>query len=281
MSITIEPVKGNFGAYITCQSLSELSSEEYKKIKVYLSEYALLIFKNQKMDDEALVNFAQHIGSGRLEEPARKISLSDNRKYIAYLTNIRDSHGEQLGFAGNDTDFWHSDQEFRINPASVSILYGEVVQFSGGNTSFASTAVNHLGLTHDEISMMNDLYSTRQPAASHDNVPHITVAHPVMLENIQTKRQFVYVSENTIAFFLDKKILPNSDILKNAILDKILSPENIYSHQWEEGDLLLYDNSQLLHRRECFTGNRFIKGLKIYPDTSYQPEIPGWTVGGI
>ncbi|MDC9594864.1 TauD/TfdA family dioxygenase [Xenorhabdus sp. IM139775] len=105
------------------------------------------MFKNQKLDDEALVNFAQHIGSGELEEPARKISLSDNRKYIAYLTNLRDSNGNPLGFSGNDTDFWHSDQEFRVNPASVSILYGEVVQFHGGNTSFASTAVNHLGFT--------------------------------------------------------------------------------------------------------------------------------------
>ncbi|MBC8949229.1 MULTISPECIES: TauD/TfdA dioxygenase family protein [Xenorhabdus] len=281
MSLIIEPIKGSFGAYITCQNVSALSSEEYKEIKLYLSKYALLIFKNQKMDDEVLVNFAKQIGSGKLEEPARKISLSDNRKYVAYLTNLRDSQGELLGFAGNDTDYWHSDQEFRVNPASVSILYGEVVQFSGGNTSFASTSVNHLAFTHDEVSVLSNLYSTRQPASSHDNVPHITVAHPVILENVQTKKRYVYVSENTIAFFRDEEILPNSDILKKSILDKILSPENIYSHQWEEGDLLLYDNSQLLHRRECFIGNRFIKGLKIYPDTSYQPEIPGWIVGGI
>ncbi|MDC9581668.1 TauD/TfdA family dioxygenase [Xenorhabdus sp. PR6a] len=281
MSFMIEPINGNFGAYIIGRNLSELSLEEYEKIKLYLSKYALLVFKNQNMDDEALVHFAQRIGSGKLEEPARKISLSDNRKYIAYLTNICDNNGKQLGFAGNDTDFWHSDQEFRVNPASVSILYGEVVQFSGGNTSFASTAANHLGFTHDEVSMLNNLYSTRQPAASHDNAPHITVAHPVILENVQTKQRYVYVSENTIAFFHDEKILSNSGIIKKSILGKILSSENIYSHRWEEGDLLLYDNSQLLHRRECFTGNRFIKGLKIYPDTLYQPEIPGWAVGGI
>ncbi|MDC9594863.1 TauD/TfdA family dioxygenase, partial [Xenorhabdus sp. IM139775] len=126
--------------------------------------------------------------------------------------------------------------------------------------------------------MLNGLYSTRQPATSHDNAPHITVAHPVIIENVQTKKHYIYVSENTIAFFHDKEILFNSDKLKKSILDKMLSSENIYSHQWEERDLLLYDNSQLLHRRESFTGNRFIKGLKIYPDTSYQPEIPGWAV---
>ncbi|MDX7990984.1 TauD/TfdA family dioxygenase [Xenorhabdus sp. psl] len=281
MSMTVTPIEGNFGAYITGQDLFELSSEEYKKIKSHLSEYGLLIFKNQQMDDEALVNFAQRIGSGKLEEPARKISLSDNRKYIAYLTNLRDSNGEQLGFSGSDTDYWHSDQEFRVNPASVSMLYGEVVKFTGGNTSFASTAVHHLSFSFDELSMLNNLSSTRQPASTHDNAPHITVAHPVVIENKKTKQKYIYVSENTIEFISENKILPNSKTLKKTILEQVLSSENIYSHQWEEGDLLVYDNSQLLHRRECFTGDRFIKGLKIYPDVTYQPEIPGWAVGGI
>ncbi|CCW32313.1 TauD/TfdA family dioxygenase [Xenorhabdus nematophila] len=281
MSFTISSINKNFGAYVTCPKIFKLSSEEHQTIKQYLSKYGLLVFNNQKMDDDALVNFALRIGSGRIEEPARKISLSDNRKYIAYLTNLCDSNGKPLGFAGSDTDFWHSDQEFRVNPASVSILYGEVIRFSGGNTSFASTNVTNLQFSTDELSILNKLNSTRQPATTHDNVPHFTVAHPVIIENMQTKQCYVYVSENTIDFFENDNLLPNSKTLKKNILGKILSPENIFSHQWNEGDLLLYDNSQLLHRRESFTGDRFIKGLKIYPDTSYQPEIPGWIVGGV
>ncbi|WP_049778819.1 TauD/TfdA dioxygenase family protein [Xenorhabdus bovienii] len=240
-----------------------------------ISVYGLLVFNNQKMDDDALVNFALRVGDGRLEEPARKISLTDNRKHIAYLTNLCDEKGEKLGFSGNNTDFWHSDQEFRINPASVSILYGESVKCQGGNTSFASTSAAHLGYSIDEISTLNTLWSTRQPAVSHDNVPHITVAHPVIIENKQTKKQYVYISENAIKFLDNDQPLPHSEALKQAILEKILSSDNIYSHQWVDGDLLLYDNSQLLHRRECFTGDRFIKALKIYPDVHYQSEIPG------
>ncbi|MDC9588923.1 TauD/TfdA family dioxygenase [Xenorhabdus sp. XENO-10] len=275
MPFTIKPLRKHFGAYVVCENFSEMSNEDYIILKSHLSTYGLLIFNNQKMNDEDLVNFAQHVGSGKLEEPARKISLSDNRKYIAYLTNLRDNKGEQLGFAGNETDFWHSDQEFRFNPASVSILYSEVVKCQGGNTSFVSTAVDHLEFTPDELSILNKLWSTRQPAASHDNAPHITVAHPVIIENVRTKQQYIYVSENTMAFLDNNQLLTHSKELKETILEKILSPENIYSHQWSEGDLLLYDNSQLLHRREYFTGDRFIKALKIHPDTSYQTKIPG------
>ncbi|MDX7988053.1 TauD/TfdA family dioxygenase [Xenorhabdus sp. 12] len=280
MLLDIKPIKKHFGIYVTSKAISKLSLSECMEIKYLLSKYGLLIFRKQKMNDEELVNFAQKIGSGKLEEPARKISLSDVRKYIAYLTNLRDSDGNPLGFAGNSTDFWHSDQEFRVNPASISILYSEVVKFSGGNTSFASTAVNSLNFSHDEFSLLSNLHSTRQPASTHDNVPHVTVAHPVILENKKTKQKYVYVSENTIEFIDNNEVFPNSSTLKENVLEKILAPDNIYSHQWEEEDLLLYDNSQLLHRRECFTGDRFIKGLKIYPDVSYQSEIPGWIVGG-
>ncbi|REF28554.1 taurine dioxygenase [Xenorhabdus cabanillasii] len=275
MPFTIKPFSKHFGAYVTCENVSDMSDEDYIAIKSYMSTYGLLIFNNQKMGDDDLVSFAQRVGNGELEEPARDISLSDKRRYIAYLTNLCNNKGEQLGFADNGTDFWHSDQEFRLNPASVSILYSEVMQCQGGNTSFASAAVEHLEFTADELSLLNKLWSTRQPAAAHDNVPHITVAHPVIIENAKTKKKYVYVSENTLEFLDNNQILPDSKELKKTILEKIISPENTYSHQWSEGDLLLYDNSQLLHRRECFSGDRFIKALKIYPDISYQTKILG------
>ncbi|MCC8381841.1 TauD/TfdA family dioxygenase [Xenorhabdus sp. PB30.3] len=275
MTLEIKPIKKHYGAYVNCDDISKLSSRDYIRIKEYLSIFGLLIFNNQRMDDESLVNLAREIGNGKLEQPARKISLSDHRKHIAYLTNLNDKSGSPLGFSGSDTDYWHSDQEFRVNPASVSILYGVVTQCNGGNTSFASTSIDYLGFSTDEVSVLNKLWSTRQPAASHDNAPHITVAHPVIIKNEKTEREYIYVSENTIEFIDNSETLPQSGKIKQTVLERILSAENIYSHIWSEGDLILYDNSQLLHRRECFNGNRFIKALKIYPDECYQPKIPG------
>ncbi|MDR0218441.1 MAG: TauD/TfdA family dioxygenase [Enterobacteriaceae bacterium] len=279
MLFNLRPIKKHYGAYIDCNNITELSPDDYMKIKEYLSIYGLLIFNHQQMDDEALINFSRKIGNGKLEEPARNISLAENRRYIAYLTNLNDSDGEPLGFPGSKTDYWHSDQEFRINPASVSILYGVVTQCEGGNTSFASTSIDIFNFSNENANKkmpdLNPFWSTRKPATSHDNVPHITVAHPVIIKNKKTEKEYVYVSENTIEFLEDDNPVIYSEMLKASILGKILSEENIYSHSWSGGDLILYDNSQLLHRRECFSGNRFIKALKIYPDNDYQPKIAG------
>ncbi|MCY4178655.1 MAG: TauD/TfdA family dioxygenase, partial [Endozoicomonadaceae bacterium] len=120
-----------------------------------------------------------------------------------------------------------------------------------------------------DIKKLSPLWSTRRPANSHDNAPKITVAHPVLIDN-----SYLYISENTIDIIQDKKKIDNSSKIKKSLLEKILQKKNIYSHKWEVGDLLLFDNSKLLHRREKFCGLRFIKGMKIYPDPEYNPTIP-------
>jgi taurine dioxygenase len=58
------------------------------------------------------------------------------------------------------------------------------------------------------------------------------------------------------------------------VLDCLTRPDAIYAHEWRVGDLVLYDNAQLLHRREHFAGRRWLKGAKIFapPDVFAVPD---------
>ncbi|MDS1916228.1 TauD/TfdA family dioxygenase [Enterobacter asburiae] len=123
------------------------------------------------------------------------------------------------------------------------------------------------------MDLLRSCWSTRLPAVSHDNAPFIKVSHPVILSN--GNEEFFYISENTIEIIHGKKKLNDSEKIKKDILKSILIEENIYSHVWSKGDMLLYDNSQLIHRRESFSGDRFIKALKIYPDPKTSLLIKG------
>ena len=259
-----------FVTKIKCTKLSWLPDKKIQEIKEKFSEKALLIFKNQALSDAELLDFAKKIGNGHLEESARSRSLSSSRRHIAYMTNLRDQEGKPLGFHDYTTDYWHSDQEFRLKPASITILHCVMPASEGGNTSFVSTDVQTAGVNNpDNIKKLSALWSTRRPADSHDNAPKMTVAHPVLINN-----NYLYISENTIDIIQNKKKVSDSCAIKQSILKEILQEKNIYSHQWEVGDLLLFDNSKLLHRREKFAGLRFIKGMKIYPDPKYNSVIP-------
>lgn len=44
-------------------------------------------------------------------------------------------------------------------------------------------------------------------------------------------------------------------------------PEFVYTHNWQKGDVLLWDNASTMHRREPFDGNdeRLMKRTTILP----------------
>lgn len=263
-----------FGVEIDSLDLKKLDHQQILFVKETLANEGMIIFRNQALDDKDLVHFAQQVGDGRLESSASRINHGRLIKEVGYITSLKDPEGEPLGFAGNTTDFWHSDQEFRESPASLGILFCLIPPIEGGETSFVSTTTSFF--EEDEITVLKELLTTRKPADFHDNAPRVTVAHPAILQNPLTGHEYVYVSENTIDF-IDKQH-SKQPIVKEDILKFILKEDNIYGHSWKCGDTILYDNAQLLHRREKYEGIRFIKALKIYPDKKYNTVIDGYII---
>jgi taurine dioxygenase len=257
-----------FGLEVAGVDLTDLEPRTIEALRLLLVRNGVLLFRDQDLLEEQLEMFSRQIGDGRLEMSARKMAHSRSRPYVAQLTNMtRSDTGEAMGFGGSTTDFWHSDQEFRETPATLATLYCKVPSPVGGQTSFASTLVRNLDLDSRTLAHIHHLWSTRIPAPSHDNVQHVEVRHPVLLTSPLDGREFVYHSENTRAFIgLDEE---SSGALKKQLLEGILSPANVYSHDWKAGDLLLYDNTQVVHRREAFQGERWLQATKIFAD----PEI--------
>ncbi len=260
-------INRHLGIEVEYLDLKTLTPSLALSLKELLALYGLILVRNQILDDRALTDLARLMGDGRLEPSARKISHSPIVKDVAYMTNLRDPQGEALGFPGDTTDFWHADQEFREHPASLGILFCLIPAESGGATSFASTAVENVGISDDELQVLRGLRSTRRPALAHDNAPQITISHAAIQTNPLTHKDYLYVSENALEFVGQSP--EQSQHLKHDLLARILRPENLYAHQWRAGDVVLYDNTQSLHRREAFTGLRFLKALKIYPDREY------------
>ncbi len=251
-----------FGLEVRGRDLRRLTDSEIDEIRGLLAHHGVLLFRDQVLTDEDLFNFSSAIGDGRMDQSADRIALSALNAAISNLTNLRDEHNTPLGFGRNDTDYWHSDQEYRRAPATLASLYCLIPSPRGGDTSFAATGVDTLGLSDELIARLRPLKSTRRPAPTHDNVEHIEVAHPLMLRNPVSGKDSLYISELLIRF-LDVEE-EEGHALKRELLNHVLAEENIYHHQWRFGDLLLFDNTQSTHRREAFDGIRWMKATKIF-----------------
>lgn len=257
----VAPLDSGFGARVDRLALYEVDDRALSDVLSLLEEWGLLLFPRQALDDCDLHSFATRIGA--LEEPSRKISFSPQFPTISYLSNLLDESGRNIGFPGSTTDFWHSDQQHRKDPATLAFLYCVVPARTGGATSFASTDVKKTGLNLDLINRLAVLRAAYEPIHNHDNVPAVRVSHPALLVSPKSGKRFAYVSENTIEF-LGIQEKEDSTALKRQVLSHLLHPSRIYSHNWSMGDLILYDNAQLMHRRDQFEGRRWLKGTKIF-----------------
>ena len=252
----------HFGLEIAGIDVTRARESVFEKLRQFIVQYGFVVLRRQLLDDHQLVAFSQSIGNGQLEESARRISHSPEVALVSNLTNLKVDGVRTLGFGGSDTDFWHSDQEFRKNPATLASLYCLIPPLTGGATSFACTVAEQIGIPEALLDLLRTTRSTRFPAPTHDNVAHIEVSHPAVLRNPVDQRESVYISENALHFSgFDENA---GQALKQQVLNYILAEDNIYRHEWRMGDLVVYDNTQLLHRREAFEGPRWLKGTKIF-----------------
>ena len=59
-----------------------------------------------------------------------------------------------------------------------------------------------------------------------------------------------------------------ADDLLKQLLDHAIKPDNVYDHRWGPGDLVLWDNAVVLHKRESFpkSSKRLVKRMIISLD---------------
>jgi taurine dioxygenase len=121
---------------------------------------------------------------------------------------------------------------------------------------------------YTEKTFWRKLKSEKQTREVEESTPEVT--HDMVLENPATGQRSLFLSPNhTIAI----EGLPEAEgrELFDALLDHALRDEFIYAHHWRNGDVVMWDNARLLHRRDAFDGKlaRLAKRTTIYMDPAY------------
>ena len=264
------PLHPRFGVEVRGLNLTTASDADILAVRQMIARYGLVLLAKQDLDDAALETVSRRIGDGRLMKSARTVSHGRFYPEVSNLTTVLDETGKQLGFAGASTDYWHSDQEFRLDPATLATLYCIIPSATGGETSFASTRVKALDLPADEVEALRPLWSTRRPASTHDNADHVEVAHPVVLGTPDADTESLY----TLRFI--GRDAAEGLAIKERLMQRIIQADNIYSHRWRARDLLIYDNTQVVHRREAFSGERWLKATKIFAHIAPFQAVDGF-----
>lgn len=276
----IESINGGFAHEVRDCALWEPVVDAAAAIRDAYREHGVLVFRRQSLSEGELLDFGHMIGKPGLYAEAGWLSTYPE---VILLSNLRDQGGEMLGGLANKALTWHTDQSYYATPVTGCFLYGVELPSEGGCTSWISLYRAYETLPRELAAAVDDAVGTFSFAAriggatdqedNHDRAKRLAetpdVKHPLVNVEPGTGRKALYIDPNTVTG-IDGLPQDEADDLLDRLLDHATQPANVYDHDWGPGDLVLWDNATVLHKRESFpeTSKRLVKRMIINLDPS-------------
>ena len=273
-SFTIRNLTPTFGAEVSGIDLSkEMSATAQKTIKELWAEHQLLLFRGQTMGEIDLVRSSRYLGE--LEIHIRREYLSEENPEVLLVSNIK-KDGRPVGILSDTEVGWHFDQIYLSRPAVGSMLMAVKLPSSGGQTSFADMTAAYEALPDDIKNRIDGKKAVQSyeafnaqfsvPTNKTQKVQSPDIEQPLVRTHPVSGRKALYICPGmtTQIVGMDKG---ESDKTLEFLFSWSVKPEFVYTHDWQMGDVLLWDNASTMHRREPFAVNdeRLMKRTTILP----------------
>jgi taurine dioxygenase len=276
--LRVENFEGPLGADISDISLSAIGNEDFDTLHRAWIERGVLRLRGQVLSDVALQEFSARFGP--LEEVP--VLLSDEERaqlpslYVTIISNIV-VNGIPIGGLGNKEAAWHSDMTYIEDPPPASILHAIEVPDAGGDTQFACqfAALEALPIDlRDEIGdqvIKHDASHTsignlRGGFEDIDDVRDIPGAvHPIIKTHEASGREALYLGRREYAYVVGMEV-ERSDALLDRLWSYAALPKNVWTQRWRVGDVIIWDNRRVLHRRDDFdqSARRLMKRCQVF-----------------
>ena len=268
--VTVTRVGAHLGAEIAGVDLRKSMSDEVRDaIEGALAENELLVFRNQDISSQELIDFGSRFG-----------------ELIVHLFAPKDKDVSVLIKFRNDetnppfrTDVWHSDETFRKEPPKATMLVAKEVPAIGGDTMFASMSAAFDGLSDRMQQFISGL------EAIHDFKPfrelfddseedrknimrwemlYPPAVHPVVRVHPVTGRKVLFVNPQfTVAIKnMDER---ESKALLDILFQQAQVPEYQFRHHWAPHTLIMWDNRSTQHYavNDYFPQRRYMERVTI------------------
>lgn len=264
----VTPLTPQFGAAITGVDLGRLSDDQFAAIKaVWLKHRGLLAFPHQHLSDDGLLAFSRRIG--RLDSPPNQEhgrQSPEGYPEIYVVSNIKDVVGQPIGALGDGEAVWHTDMSYEANPPLASMLIAREIPASGGDTWFCDMIgayqdlpdalkqrIAKLQIKHDGTYNSGG-FVRAGVIPTDDSVAAPGTLHPAVIRIPETDDAALYLGRRRMSY-VSGLSLADSEALLDELWQYPVKPHRIYAHQWQIGDLVLWDNRVTMHRRDAFPSN--------------------------
>ncbi len=268
MAITVTPIHPHIGAEIGGVDAGRPpDAATLRALWQAIDRHALLVFHDQQVSDQELHDFAASFGELEIGRSAarggkRRLQIPQ----IGDISNLDEDNRlrgrddrRRLDSLGNR--LWHTDASYMPVPVVLGMLFAVTVPpaspFGCGETEFAdmraaydalseaqTAALADLVVEHDVFWSRGQIGFTEFPPGEREQYPpshqRLVRRHP------GSGRKCLYLSAH--ASHIVGWPVPEGRLLLADLNEHATQREFVYSHKWREGDLVIWDNRDTMHR---------------------------------
>src|SRR6476661_641196 len=266
MTLSIRNLDAPLGTDVSGIDLSKpVALGDVETIEDVWRERLVVVFHGQKLSDPQLIAFSRNFreldppGPNPYGEPVNK-----EHPELNFISNVVEN-GKPIGNLGDGEAVWHADMTYVDVPPKAAMLHSLEVPppEAGGNTYFANMfaayetlpadlkkAVGGKIAVHDastnSAGMLRKGYKevtdVRQTVGAH---------HPLVRTEPKTGRKALFLGRRPNAYVVGLEV-PESEALLDALWAHATQPRFAMCHEWKVGDVLMWNNLSVLHRRDPF-----------------------------
>lgn len=258
-TVHIEPLTTHIGAEVTGVDLAApLDSVTRDALAAAFAERHVLFFPGQNLDPGQLAIAAAQFGE--LTQPSAVLPSLPGHPEVVELSNAR-AHAQHQSTGGRET--WHVDITFQKNPPQGALFQIATVPEVGGDTLFTSAQAAYDALSEPLRTLIDPL------TAIHDGGDGVSyedaeqgkagwegevvsgrrqIEHPVVAVNPLNGRKGLFVNPQFTRRIVGLSHLESENLLR-LLFEQGSQPEFAVRRRWRAGDIALWDNRAIWHRR--------------------------------
>jgi len=272
MTLSIRPIdpvsRPFFGGVASGIDITQpLTRDQAAEIEKGMDEFGVMVFHDQRLSDETQMAFSRNFGE--LELASHNLRESKEQRLGAHINDISNLDANNNVLARDNrrrlfslgTRLWHSDSSFKVVPAKYSLLSARVIPSTGGNTEFADMRAAYDALDNETkaeceglVCEHSQLFSRAQIGFGDFTEDERRLFAPVQQRLIRrhpsTGRKSLYLASH--AGTIVGWPVPEARAFLRDLIEHATQRKFVYSHEWKQFDLVIWDNQATMHRARPF-----------------------------
>ena len=266
MAIAITKLDSPLGARLDGIDLAmPLAQSDVDAIAEAWRRRLVVVAHGQRLSDPQLLAFSRYFGE--LDPPGpNPYGEPFNKAYpdINVISNVVEN-GRPIGGLGDGEAVWHADMTYVEVPPKAAVLHALEVPPVGGNTYFADMFAAYETMPADlkraaegriaiHDASRNSAGLLRKGYKEVTDVRETVGARHPLLRTDPSGRKALFLGRRPSSYVVGLSVA-DSERLLDALWAHATQPRFTMCHEWRVGDLVMWNNLAVLHRRDPFDPN--------------------------